>query len=338
MKTKTSIPLLLCAATLLAPAGVVLAQASPPPPPPTPTPPGAVRPDNKDLDAQLEAARRKLDAAAHEFAELSAQMSGPLIDKFTAFAPWPGRTVLGVQLDGAAPGGGARVREVSPGGPAAEAGIRAGDVLVAVNGTNLTGDQPAHQVVELMRDVKPDSKVTVRVLRDGKPRDFTVTARGGPTFLADGNMMYFNPGAMPDMQPPMMWHRGPLADLELVTLTPQLGRYFGTDKGVLVVRAPGDGTLKLQDGDVILTIDGRAPTSGSHATRILSSYQPGEKLALRVIRDHKTLELQATMPEHGMHDPQVRGRAILRGEGVLPDAGVDMHPRVIAIAPGSDET
>jgi S1-C subfamily serine protease len=64
-------------------------------------------------------------------------------------------------------------------------------------------------------------------------------------------------------------------------------------------------------------------TSGSHATRILSSYQPGEKIALRVIRDHKTLELQTTVPERGVHDAH---------------AHVDTQPRVIAVAPYSDET
>src|SRR2546430_13415861 len=42
-----------------------------------------------------------------------------------------------------------------------------------------------------------------------------------------------------------------LMDLELATLTPRLGSYFGSEKGVLVVRAPADGALKLEDGDVI---------------------------------------------------------------------------------------
>jgi len=36
----------------------------------------------------------------------------------------------------------------------------------------------------------------------------------------------------------------------------------------------------------------------SHATRILSSYQPGEKFTLRIIRQHKTLEVDATLPEN----------------------------------------
>ena len=102
-----------------------------------------------------------------------------------------------------------------------------------------------------------------------------------------------------------MLHR-PLMDLELVTLTPGLGSYFGTDKGVLVVRAPADGALKLQDGDVILAIDGRQPTSGSHATRILGSYQPGEKISLRVLRQHKTLELETTLPERPTYRDHAR--------------------------------
>ena len=84
--------------------------------------------------------------------------------------------------------------------------------------------------------------------------------------------------------------------MELATLTPRLGTYFGTEKGVLVVRSPPDGALKLEDGDVILAIDGRQPTSGSHATRILGSYQPGEKITLRIVRQHKTVDLEATVP------------------------------------------
>jgi len=50
---------------------------------------------------------------------------------------------------------------------------------------------------------------------------------------------------------------GSVAGMELATLTPQLGTYFGTDKGVLVLRAPKNATFNLQDGDVILSIDGR---------------------------------------------------------------------------------
>jgi hypothetical protein len=323
-------PWILCTAAALGigaalDAGAAWSQGAPPPGTAPPAP--AVRPENGDLDAQLEAARRKLEEAAHEVAELSAQMSGPFIEKFVTLAGEPGRAILGVQLDTSGGASGARVREVSPGGPAAEAGIRTGDIIVSLNGSALSGAEPTRQVVDIMREVKPDTKVSVRVLREGKPRDFTVTVRSGPVFFARAHGMpdlEFGPlGPLPP--PGIIGMRGPLMDLELVTLTPQLGRYFGADKGVLVVRSPAHGALQLEDGDVILAIDGRAPVSGSHATRILASYQPGEKLNLRVIREHKTLDVQATMPARGML------------HGSLPDGPEVQSHRVVIQQPG-DET
>jgi len=81
------------------------------------------------LEEQLEAARKQLDEAAHRVAELSAQLSRPVIESFMDMdLDGHGRAIIGVQLEATA-GQGARVREVSPGGPAAEAGIRAGDVI-----------------------------------------------------------------------------------------------------------------------------------------------------------------------------------------------------------------
>ncbi|HYM41804.1 MAG TPA: PDZ domain-containing protein [Steroidobacteraceae bacterium] len=270
--------------------------------------------DMADLDAQLQAARKQLEAAAHKVAELSAQLSRPVIEQFMNFdwdteAEHP-RAIIGVQLDSEFEGPGAKVREVSPGGPAAEAGIRAGDVVVAVNGTEVKGENPARQVMRLMRAVKPDSKVSVRVLRDGSAHDYAVVARQGPNYVfASGSF----PGPGRELLPgggrgPLMLIRGPLTDMELATVTPQLGRYFGSDKGVLVVHAPADGALQLEDGDVILAIDGRAPSSGSHATRILGSYQPGEKLTLRIVRMHKTQDIETTVPERAVHRHAGEGR------------------------------
>jgi C-terminal processing protease CtpA/Prc len=250
----------------------------------------------KDAERQLEVARKNLEKAAQDVARLSAELSTHAMEDFMPMLE-PGRSILGVQVERAPEGPGARVREVSPGGPAAEAGIHTGDVIVALNGTTLTRSDPSRQVLDIMRSVKPDSHVSVRVLRDGKTQDFTVTARASPSIFATTHG--FDMWSLPDMPGTVIYHR-PLGDLELVTLTPGLGSYFGTDKGVLVVRAPADGALKLQEGDVILAIDGRQPTSGSHATRILGSYQPGEKIKLRVLRQRKTLELEASLPDRPM--------------------------------------
>jgi serine protease Do len=247
-------------------------------------------------------AEQRLEQAASEVARLSTQLSGHVIEE--VMPSFIGHGIIGVQLEPGSAGNGARVSEVSPGGPAAEAGIRTGDVIVAINGTELKGAESTAQAVRLLHGVKPDSRVSVRVLRDGKARDFTVTTRAAPEFFVGHDMPQFN-FDFPEF-PEGFAHR-PLMDMELATLTPRLGSYFGSDKGVLVVRAPADGALQLQDGDVILAIDGREPTSGSHATRILRSYQPGEKLALRIIRQHKTLQLEATVPQRSLPGPRHAG-------------------------------
>lgn len=108
-------------------------------------------------------------------------------------------------------------------------------------------------------------------------------------------------GTMGELPPPMVGRMqqpsvGPVGTMELTTLTPRLGSYFGADHGVLVVRAPSHGVLKLQDGDVILAIGGRIPLNSSQAIRILTSYDPGEKIRLRILRQHHSIEMTVTMP------------------------------------------
>jgi multidrug efflux pump subunit AcrA (membrane-fusion protein) len=95
------------------------------------------------------------------------------------------------------------------------------------------------------------------------------------------------------MQGPL---EGRVGTMQLTALTPQLGRYFGTDRGVLVVRAPTHGVLQLQDGDVILSIGGRTPASPSQAIRILTSYDPGEKIRLVIMREHHRRDISVTLP------------------------------------------
>lgn len=319
---------------------------------------------DRDLEAKLAEARARLEQAAHEVAELSSEMGRPLINKFVFDSERPPRAVIGVQLDPASGNEGARIAEVSPGGAADEAGLRAGDVITRLNGTDVKGDGTARQVVGLMRKIEPESKVDIRVTRDGKQRDFVVTARRGVTFLG------MREPVIPPIPPipanirefdgrfgPVFIH-GPLGDMELATLTPQLGRYFGTDKGVLVVRAPKD--FKLEDGDVILSIDGREPTSGSHATRILSSYQPGEKVVIKVMRQQKTLSVETTLPERdrffgtepgpvlvpgpgrpGSDRARDRGRDNSSGTGSPGDPKVHIHPHSTAppdVPPGNAST
>ncbi|MFZ2507264.1 MAG: PDZ domain-containing protein [Steroidobacteraceae bacterium] len=280
------------------------------------------------LDKRLEDARQRLEAAAREVAELSAAAAGAgeTLD-FELLLPAPGRAVLGINLGSAETGdGGVRVNSVSPGGPAAEAGVKAGDLIVAIDAKPVgTG----RDLVTAMKDVVPGQKVALNMRRDGKPVTVTVEARSMDQVFRHrrGRMM----GAMPPLHPPPPGHPWPpleampsghghswlldhWADAELVKVTPPLGRYFGADKGVLVARAPVDKALGLEDGDVIVSIGGREPQSGPHAMRILRSYQPGESIEIRILRDRKAQTLKATVPQ----ESTARKPELLRPPPALP--------------------
>jgi predicted metalloprotease with PDZ domain len=261
-------------------------------------------------------------------------------DRVFVFAgPGPQRrAVIGLQVEPGPSGDGARVREVIPGGPADAAGIRAGDVIVAIDGTDLRGrDDPGRALIERMGAVATDQKLELRVLRDGRARAVEVTARGSPApgegpraftmplpphgsgvLVAPAAPLPLPSGGFPGMSFPLPdplaeWLGGGVSGLELTTLSPRLGRYFGVEKGVLVVRCPADaGAWKLEDGDVLVAIDGRVPTSGAHASRILRSYQVGEKLELSIVRERRPLKFQVTVPESGRFIE--RGTASLIGQ------------------------
>lgn len=92
----------------------------------------------------------------------------------------------------------------------------------------------------------------------------------------------------------MAWR---LAGLEIAELTPALGEYFGADHGLLVVRAPDDEDVPLEDGDVILKIGGRDFKDARYATRILRSYEPGEEVELEVLRHKRSRLVSFRLPE-----------------------------------------
>lgn len=291
---------------------------------------------NEDkMRADLEDARRRLDEAAREVAQLSAQLGRNEGRNFMFIDSHggPRRAVLGVQIDPESGKEGARVLKVSPGGAAEEAGLVNGDVIVALDAEKVAGtDNPNRTVVEHMRNVKPDQKVKVKVQRDGKNKDFVVTAR--PMVLADrmfnipmpemGAAMAGMGAGIPQIRQFRTFFRGDFGGMELASITPKLGAYFGVNEGVLVVQAPDNAAFKLEDGDVLQAIDGRKPDDGAHALRILRSYKSGEKLTLSVLRQRKPLSLAVVMPDRPEFD---------EGFPFPPEPGMSGVPAVPAMPP-----
>lgn len=93
---------------------------------------------------------------------------------------------------------GARVEDVVPDGPAAKAGIRAGDIITEVGGKSLLKPLAAHQekdldpnrsapvqrLLAIARDLKPGTHVQVRFLRDGASHTVTVKTADMPGPIA----------------------------------------------------------------------------------------------------------------------------------------------------------
>ena len=292
-----------------------------------------------ETERKLEDARRRLDAAAREVAELSMSMSEhavPSIRHFTRISP--SRAMLGINLGprGAEESAdGVAVASVSPGGAAESAGLKAGDVLLAIGDKELKrqGDtSPREVLLGAMRDVKPGEKVQLRYRRDKKVATATVTAQA-PVDRIFTRPLAIRGDIAPAMPfPPLAMMRavGVFGSAELVPLTPKLGQYFGTDKGLLVVRAPADSRLKLEDGDVIVDIDGRTPSSPTHAFRILGSYQAGEELKLGVLRMKKRMTFEVTVPD----DPAATAAvpfslSLHHGGRVMPEVGVRGRDEII---------
>ena len=207
---------------------------------------------------------------------------------------------------------GASLLSVTPGGPAAKAGLRSGDVITKLNGKSLTASDntgasedrslPGLRLVELAAQLKPAETITLEYIRDGARKT---------TSLVTGNeivtMNSFGPGGEFTWQFPEEgqlfekmkgnfeiqpraggWafaYGGPLMELELAPLNADLGAYFGTTEGVLVINVPKDSPLGVKGGDVILNVDGRKATGPVSFLRILRSYDPGDSFKLEIMRN-----------------------------------------------------
>ncbi|HYY88685.1 MAG TPA: PDZ domain-containing protein [Chloroflexota bacterium] len=223
--------------------------------------------------------------------------------------------IVDTRADAAGDKVGARIDGITPGGPAEKAGLKAQDVITRFNGTALGGIKPEEdedsgpgmKLIELARELEPGDTVQIEYRRGNDARKAAIVAEDLGSHAWTGTMdMPEMRGMMENMFPKMhvgpgdafdFAFGGPWGGIEMVKLNPDLGDYFGTREGVLVVRAPEDSTLSLKGGDVILTIGGRKPSSPEQAMRILRSYDTGETVTLDVLRKQKHVTVTWNVPD-----------------------------------------
>ena len=101
--------------------------------------------------------------------------------------------------------------------------------------------------------------------------------------------------------------------LNLASVDAQLGRYFGTDKGVLVLSA-GPVLEALQAGDVILRVDGKAVATPREVMDALRGKPADSTVPVDYLRDRAPGSAKIKVPEQDVRAAGTRlRRASVRG-------------------------
>ena len=235
--------------------------------------------------------------------------------------PMRARGYLGVTFDGPSaeitrPGEHAvrfykypRIALVEPSSPAERAGVMQGDTLMSFNSIDVVANE-----ISLSKILVPESKIVMRVRRDGNNKDLKVVVGEAPDYyvrrqdvrgaspLTRAGVVAPTPPAEPArvwavpapeaVQPPVvLWqeYEG-IAGARVETVSEGLGKALGVDEGVLVVRVrPGTPAYRagLRDGDVIVRAGSTRIRSVTTLRDVVSMGEGSEGVKLLIRRERK---------------------------------------------------
>ena len=170
---------------------------------------------------------------------------------------------------------GALVQDVTPGSPGARAGLRTYDVIVAVDGKPIDGDDA---LIQMIAARSPGSAATVQVLRDGRALNVTLKLAERPQRdrqeSGDGG------------RPPPTSRRGPLLGLSVREVDARSALRYrlpeGT-RGVLVSRvepvSPAS-DADIERGHVLLEINRQRIQNIDDYRRLTGGVRPGDVLTM----------------------------------------------------------
>ena len=170
----------------------------------------------------------------------------------------------------------AMVTEVADNSPAAEAGVKAGDVILEFNGKPVP---KSHEFPSVIADTPPGQKVSLKVIHEKKEQTIAVKI-----------------GELPDESDATQKTetRDPEIGVRVQRITPEAARRLGmsSTKGVLVMEVqPGSPAeqIGLEPADVIREVNQRPVNNVSDFERAIRQGRRGERILLLVQRGDNTV-------------------------------------------------
>ena len=184
---------------------------------------------------------------------------------------------------------GALVQDVTPGSPGARAGVRTYDLIVAVDGKAVEGNDA---LIRLIATRQPGTTAALQILRDGRP----VTV---PVKLAERPLRERRLAAASPQQPLPSSRSGPVLGLSVREIDEEAAARFklpdGT-RGVVVSRVEPMSPAfdaDIERGHVLLEINRRAVQSIDAYRRLTANARSGDILTLYLYKpelDQRTLQ------------------------------------------------
>ena len=179
------------------------------------------------------------------------------------------------QSFGLAKAGGVLLSDVQPGTPAAKAGLRQGDVIVKLNGTELADSADLRNRIAMLA---PNSKAILALIRDGKELNLDVVIGKQPE----------NFGQNADVQSDE--ESGDVSGqygLELQELTPDLAEHFGYHEGQgVLIGSVEEGSpaelASLKPGQLIEEINRKPVKNVDEAIAAMSKSTADKRVLLKV--------------------------------------------------------